>query len=266
MKQVGILHISMILKIVELTQREGNVLIRELTPSGLSKFWDQWFSDLRFIDRAINDFGQENLPVTKGRVSDLISSLASTRQEVNDRNDVEKIIQEAYELGRIFTEELKSKSLLVLSPSEKAGYECLKPPFGDEVSRSFPDASYDLDEASRCFALERYTACVFHLMSALATPLEKLADKFGVQKSPDWHNWQKIISEIEQAIKRLPQQTDKEKEEHQYYQQAAESFWVMKDARRNPAMHGRGRCDVTQARQIWNSVEAFMQHLSKGLP
>jgi hypothetical protein len=38
-------------------------------------------------------------------------------------------------------------------------------PFGDHVANHFPSAQYDAEEAGKCLALQRSTACVMHLMS-----------------------------------------------------------------------------------------------------
>ena len=40
-------------------------------------------------------------------------------------------------------------------------------PFGRSVVGVFPDPTADIDEATRCLALERPTASVFHLMRAM---------------------------------------------------------------------------------------------------
>src|ERR1700687_6353897 len=46
------------------------------------------------------------------------------------------------------------------------------PPFGYDVAKAFPRASDDILEATKCYALERYTASVFHLMRAIEIGLD----------------------------------------------------------------------------------------------
>jgi hypothetical protein len=39
--------------------------------------------------------------------------------------------------------------------------------FGDEFKTKFPSANVEIIEAGNCFAFDRFTACVFHLMRAM---------------------------------------------------------------------------------------------------
>ena len=169
------------------------------------------------------------------------------------------------ELRSRFKDELQSKTLLMLTTSEKEQFECQTPPFGEEVAKNFPSASDDLKEASRCLALERYTACVYHLMCAFASPLAVLAKHFGVTMSAEWDTWGQILTDIENKIRAMPHTTPTEKTDQQYYSQLAAQFWLIKDAHRNPVMHGRGRCGHEEAVQIWNGTEVFMQKLAERL-
>ena len=52
--------------------------------------------------------------------------------------------------------------------------------FGDDVARAFPSSKGDIDEAGKCLALDRGTACVFHLMRILEIGLQLLAAKLGI--------------------------------------------------------------------------------------
>ena len=60
---------------------------------------------------------------------------------------------------------------LAIAP-EKAKLLQPAPPFGYDVAKAFPRASDDILEATKCYALERYTASVFHLMRAIEIGLD----------------------------------------------------------------------------------------------
>ena len=47
------------------------------------------------------------------------------------------------------------------------------PLFGDIVAAAIPDSTPEIAEAGRCFALDRWNACVFHLMRAIELALHK---------------------------------------------------------------------------------------------
>ena len=155
----------------------------------------------------------------------------------------------------------------MLSQADKERYECITPVFGVTVERAFPAALPHLDEASKCYALERYTAGIFHLMCAIQTPLNFLGKKFHVNKSATWSNWEPVMRDIEAAINTLPQKNARQRAKRECYKQVIEPLWIIKDARRNPTMHGRGRanCSSDEARQIWTGVEAFFQRVADDL-
>lgn len=48
-----------------------------------------------------------------------------------------------------------------------AGHFANTQPFGTVVAEKFPGAAYDVEEAAKCLALSRSTACVFHLMRVM---------------------------------------------------------------------------------------------------
>ena len=52
--------------------------------------------------------------------------------------------------------------------------------FGDEVANAFPNLIEDIDEAAKCLALSRYTACMFHLMRVMESSIHRLAKKLKV--------------------------------------------------------------------------------------
>ena len=53
-------------------------------------------------------------------------------------------------------------------------------PFGVDVSKRFPETNYDIEQASKCLALDRATSCVFHLMRVLDYALQRLAKRLKV--------------------------------------------------------------------------------------
>lgn len=76
-------------------------------------------------------------------------------------------------------------------------YENMQP-FGERVWRAFPKAIHDIEEAAKCLALNRATACAMHCMRAIDIGLSKLiAESFG---DPDYltetSEWGKIVHRI----------------------------------------------------------------------
>ncbi len=79
--------------------------------------------------------------------------------------------------------------------------------FGSFIQSStranFPVATVELEAAGRCYALFCHTACVFHAMRSLESPLKLLAGKVGVKlgKNMKGQSWGAILQQIESAVK-----------------------------------------------------------------
>lgn len=139
--------------------------------------------------------------------------------------------------------------------------------FGPDVEKSFPAANYDVEEAGRCLALNRWTAVVLHLMRALEPALAALeADLETAVPKEQWHN---KIDQIEVSIELLKERKHPTKvatkEEIKWYSDAATHFRYIKDAWRNHAAHGKDRYDEERARRIYDNVRSFMVSLAERL-
>ena len=151
-------------------------------------------------------------------------------------------------------------------PKSHGAYFAQDALFGPEVNTEFADAVVDIKEAGNCYALGRYTACVFHLMRVLEIALHKVAKDLAVTfpAAIELENWQNIIEKIESAIRdkeKLPKGTYKS-EELQYYSEAAKEFRYFKDAWRNHVSHSRVEYEIHDATKIMEHVRDFMQHLA----
>jgi hypothetical protein len=111
---------------------------------------------------------------------------------------IDDVLKDLEHLEIDFVQELCDVSLIRVSPERISYFLDDRDdtfPFGNAVAVAFPSAKYDIREASNCFALERWPACVFHLMRTLEIALAALADKFDVPH--DKGNWHNIIESVE---------------------------------------------------------------------
>lgn len=162
--------------------------------------------------------------------------------------------------------ELTSSYFLRIPEGRRFFFDQRKPLFGQEVADIFQSASYDISAAGRCFALDEWTACVFHLMRVLEIGLRDMAKNVGLDESAmELENWKVVIDQIEKKIKELestPKSTIKS-EKLRFYSEAASGFRYFKDAWRNHVSHARTHYDEREALVIYNNVLAFMQTLAK---
>lgn len=162
--------------------------------------------------------------------------------------------------------EFSSPYFLMVPAERRWLYEQRQPVFGPEVLARFPKAQYDIAAAGRCFALDEWTAAVFHLMRVLEKGLHALAAELQIPMAAniELENWKNIIDQIESKIRSLEQlpKSPMKSETLKAYSQMASNFWYFKEAWRNHVNHSRETYDEREALNIFNHVRIFMQELA----
>src|SRR5439155_14177119 len=128
-----------------------------------------------------------------------------------------------------FLDELKRNHFLSLS-REEAQWLRDDAPFGAEVHKQFPSTAFDALEASRCLALERYTACVMHLVRVLDVALGIIAKTLGI--TLDKEVWDKILEMIKARIKENAGAASSFPK--RFYDEVVAQLYAVKTAWRNP--------------------------------
>jgi hypothetical protein len=172
-----------------------------------------------------------------------------------------QVSQMVTSLGIALSSEMSTHLFMRVFPERAPFYE-QNDLFGSAVAANFDSASRDIKSAGTCFAVDRNTACVMHLMRVLELGLNVLAGELGV--SFDRRNWENVINDIEAEIKKIngPAWGKDWKLKQQFYSEAAKDFRYFKDAWRNHAMHYREHYDASEAKSILEHVKAFMSHLA----
>jgi hypothetical protein len=125
--------------------------------------------------------------------------------------------------------------------------------FPVEVTGMFPATNKELAEATCCYAYERDTACVFHLMRALEVVLKAFAEKLDVRFVSK--NWGEIVAALEP---RLNGKNTEDAEILAYLRN-------IKNAWRNPTMHVERDYDSDQAFDILRNTRNLMLHVARRL-
>jgi hypothetical protein len=160
--------------------------------------------------------------------------------------------------------ELKSTYFIVLT-SEEAGWLTKAEPFGDAVTVAFPSAGFDADEATRCLAFGRGTACVFHLMRVMEVGLKALGSRLGIdtEHKPGWEG----VLKKAHGLMSLP--NDKKDpawvKDEGFLSDTDAMLIAVKTAWRNPTMHIEKTYTSEEAERIYGAVKGFMQQLSTKL-
>ncbi|SRR6266436_613095 len=129
--------------------------------------------------------------------------------------------------------------------------------------KKFPKSIEDSEEAGKCFALGRYTACVFHLMRVMERGVQRLGKKLKVAIPVEEKDWGVISSSINGALRRLPNSTVAERKIHARYAKAAVYLDNVREAWRNPTMHPKETYTEEEAEDCFRFVKQYTEHLAK---
>lgn len=173
-------------------------------------------------------------------------------------NQLKDLINELH--SRIM-DEIDSRYVFILSLNEKEYYNPDVSIFGI-LPNNYDDMMEDIVEAGNCFALGRYTACVFHLMRVMEKALQKYANKLGISESFTCNKeWQKIINAIRGQLNILyAKHKSPDRIEHESILGHLET---VKIAWRNPTMHPKATYTEEEGRAILSAVEIFIKDLVK---
>lgn len=91
-------------------------------------------------------------------------------------------------LKKRIDDELKNREFFAFDANH-TDYFDRKNLFGEEVATAFPLAIVNVEEAGKCLALDRATACVFHLMRVMESGLRATAKPLHIPYAPSWESY-----------------------------------------------------------------------------
>ena len=155
--------------------------------------------------------------------------------------------------------ELQNQVLLQVPAPGRIEYDRPETFLGKKIVDDFPELIKDASEAGNCFALKRYTACVFHLMRIMERLVQDFATKLGAvltyKGDPiiiEYAEW----NQIENAIKPIIENMKKGKRKSRC-NAALETFSAIRLGVRNEIMHPRGIYDEEDARRLMANMKSF---------
>src|SRR6185369_9757921 len=121
-----------------------------------------------------------------GRVGLSLSVIHANRVLSNHRTAIThtELKDAVFQLQDRIRDELDSVYFLLV-PFEKARIYYSPNPFGEAVSNKFGKAITDIQEASKCLAVGRFTACVFHLMRVMEIGVQHLGRKLKLPNTDE---------------------------------------------------------------------------------
>lgn len=173
-------------------------------------------------------------------------------------DNIDTRVVQIRELQENLLTELAQPRYLVIPPDRAALIE-EKAPFGEGVTELLPAATTDILEGVKCYALERWTAAVFHLMRAAEHAVRYLARGVGVE-----HVEEKDMGQLIQETHDKHRALSSRDSEKKWSADALASLDLFKDAWRNPVNHARDdHYTEERARDVFNGTRALMQSLAR---
>jgi hypothetical protein len=173
----------------------------------------------------------------------------------------EKLLLLYHDLQHRMEDELSSRFFLAVPFDKVKFYEQKEPLFGEEVFNQFPRIIVDIEEAGKCLALGRATACVFHLMRVMEDALKFVALKLDIPYAPSWESYIKHIDKKMSAD--YKDKTPEWKKDEPFFRDLLGDFQAIRWAWRNPTMHIVRQYAVEEAESIFQAVRGFMQRLAQ---
>lgn len=169
--------------------------------------------------------------------------------------------QAAAGLHRELTQHLREYLLLVVSRSDRAMYETPARWYGERLDREFPSIVADLSAACRCYALQEYTACVFHAMRVAEFGVVALGDLAQIEQQRENWTMGQAIAQVEGRLKELYLRGE-DRGSIEFLSEALTLLRGFKDVWRNPVSHGNRQYDRETAERVLDSVRHFMRTLA----
>ena len=163
-------------------------------------------------------------------------------------------------------DECEDISVLILNRQERSFYYTIADDIaGWSISTSFVDAARELEEASRCYALGRARACVFHGMRMLEIGLKSFSSLLDIPepKTPAERNWGRVLDKIKNKIdQEYPKKERIPNSLGSTYEKIYATLEAVKNPWRNATMHVESFYQDAEARLILNNTTEFLRLIS----
>jgi len=184
---------------------------------------------------------------------------------------IDSVIQDITALEESVVNEISTRVFLTV-PFGKAEYLEKQNLFGDVVFDKFPSAIFDIEEAGKCFAIARYTACVMHLQRVMEIGLKSFGKCLGIMNliTTPQPSWNIVLDKTRKEIRERNDNNISAKiwasnKEKEFCEDVQPFLEAVKIAWRNPSMHVDIIYSEEIAEDIYIAIRRFMKQLAEHL-
>jgi hypothetical protein len=212
----------------------------------------------------VTKIGPARLPVTTRFIGDLEFLYRSGTLKWREARDLIRTIKSCYEA--------ELKSMVWFGLSEGAPYFEEPTKGWDDVIERF-GCGDDVEEASKCFAMARYTASVFHLMRVVERGVLEMEVFLNRAPDPKAH-FGSVISKLEDLVQKnkFDQVPAHLRSYLSFMREVLPQVHAVKDAWRDKVSHVDnkivpvGTFSEEKALEVYSATRSLMKKLSSGLP
>jgi hypothetical protein len=266
-ERFDLLHFGNIMTVLRDAQHNCHVL--RTVPAG------QAMLDFAWIRRIVDDYTHY---CARAGFSDCESRGKGLAIALRNMTDLAVIATYLHTLEDDILLESKKHIFLNIRPAQ-SGYFDRAELFEKKVYDAFASARFDIKEAGNCRAAGLDTASIFHLMRAVEWGLRALCIDLGFRRVRrrnkktgavtyiplGWSDWETLLSQLNSRVternnklKRGP----KKQLYQEFYHPAIQDIEAMKEAFRNHVMHTRREYTESEAKPIFDRVQALMMNLA----
>lgn len=225
-------------------------------------------------DGNLNASERDNLRALLSKLTELCSNfnLVLAPQIIRRaETDLPRTQREFKQLMISVWTEVKGRQVLIIPDHRKKYYEW-DAVVSERVAASFPRAYEEIKEAANCFALERYTSCVFHSMRAAEIGLRALGQHLNIKirggKDIEMAEWRELLDGLNTAIRdfeNLPNDTPNKDADLGIFSEACAQFRFFKNGWRIRVAHARASYKETEAELVLDHIRPFFETISERL-
>lgn len=185
------------------------------------------------------------------------------------------VVNDLNQLRELLESELQSRVFVCLTPAESRLYDKPETEWQSIIAR-FPRVRHDVDECSKCFALGRYAAALFHAMLIAEFGIIQVAKLFPpdpgkkVNDKPGWADLERLRQINEKQVK---DRTPLELQHKDFLKSLMPLALAMKDSWRHKISHVDNKLEWMDtdfspevAGEIISATRGFMRRLAQDLP
>lgn len=169
------------------------------------------------------------------------------------------------DINNTLTRELTLTRVYVLEVYKQRYYAPEKSLFGKDFEDKFVSSAFELDEAAKCLALSRPTACVFHLMRLMEIAVRAVARCLAIPDpiQPAERSWGAVLKKIRDGIDaKWPTVAARSVGDGEVFDSLYASLDAVKNPWRNSTMHPANKYTDDEAEHIFTAVRGFIMRLA----